>query len=72
MLESGDDASLLAAENALFTARVDPRTRAHVGEPLELAVDPRRFHFFDPGTGARLGGKASPPATAPPVPVAAE
>jgi multiple sugar transport system ATP-binding protein len=48
------DASLLVEEQALFTARVDPRTAARVGEPLRLAVDPSRFHFFDPGTGARL------------------
>jgi multiple sugar transport system ATP-binding protein len=48
------DASLLVEEQALFTARVDPRTAARVGEPLRLAVDPARFHFFDPETGARI------------------
>jgi multiple sugar transport system ATP-binding protein len=45
---------------ALFTARVDPRTAACVGQTLELAVDPRRFHYFDPATGARLTGSAAP------------
>jgi multiple sugar transport system ATP-binding protein len=40
--------------HALFTARVDAQTTAAVGEVLELAVDARRFHFFDPDTGARL------------------
>jgi hypothetical protein len=25
------------------------------GTELELAVDPARFHFFDPDTGAVLG-----------------
>jgi multiple sugar transport system ATP-binding protein len=49
-----DDASLLAGDPALFSARVDPRTRARVGERLRLAVDPSRFHFFDRETGARL------------------
>jgi multiple sugar transport system ATP-binding protein len=44
---------LLAGTAALFTARVNPRTAARVGRPLELAVDPSRFHFFDPTTGAR-------------------
>ena len=51
---SEEDATLLALENALFTARVDARTRARVGERLRLAVDPGRFHFFDPATGASL------------------
>jgi multiple sugar transport system ATP-binding protein len=49
-----EDASLLAEERALFSARVDPRTAARVGARLRLAVDPARFHFFDPATGASL------------------
>ncbi|HZT17316.1 MAG TPA: sn-glycerol-3-phosphate ABC transporter ATP-binding protein UgpC [Gaiellaceae bacterium] len=53
VLEAADE-SLLAADRALFTARVDARTAARVGAPLELAVDPARFHFFDPATGDRL------------------
>jgi multiple sugar transport system ATP-binding protein len=57
-----DDAALLAADGAVFTARVDPATSARAGGPLRLAVDPRRFHFFDPDTGANL--------TAAPVPAA--
>jgi multiple sugar transport system ATP-binding protein len=51
-----DSQPMLAGSGALFTARVDPRTRARVGSTLELAVDPSRFHFFDPETGARLDG----------------
>jgi ABC-type sugar transport system ATPase subunit len=62
-----DDTSLLAIESALFTARVDARTRAHVGDPLRLAVDPQRFHFFDPVTGESLLRRADPaPVAAPP------
>jgi multiple sugar transport system ATP-binding protein len=53
MLEAQDEATLLAEPSALFSARVDPKTRARVGEPLELAVDPSAFHFF-----ARDSGKA--------------
>jgi multiple sugar transport system ATP-binding protein len=54
-LEASEEvATLLALEKALFTARVDARTRARVGERLELAVDPERFHFFDPATGDSL------------------
>jgi multiple sugar transport system ATP-binding protein len=48
-----DQASLLAETTSLFNARVDPRTRAAVGQRLTLAVDPARFHFFDPETGER-------------------
>jgi len=45
---------------ALFTARVDAQSKAQVGETVELALDPRRFHFFDPETGARLSGRDAP------------
>ena len=52
--EGEEDARLVADETALLNARVDPRTDARVGSGLRLAVDPRRFHFFDPETGASL------------------
>jgi multiple sugar transport system ATP-binding protein len=52
--EGEEDARLVADETALLNARVDPRTAARVGSGLRLAVDPRRFHFFDPETGASL------------------
>jgi multiple sugar transport system ATP-binding protein len=52
--DDGDEAELVADERALHTARVDPRTAARVGSSLALAVDPGRFHFFDPETGASL------------------
>jgi multiple sugar transport system ATP-binding protein len=52
--EEGEEATLLVEEKALFNARVDPRTRAEVGSRLALAVDPSRFHFFDPKTGRTL------------------
>jgi multiple sugar transport system ATP-binding protein len=52
--EGEDDASLVAEERALLNARVDPRTAARVGDSLRLAVDPARFHFFDPRSGASL------------------
>jgi multiple sugar transport system ATP-binding protein len=58
---SEEEATLLGVEKALFTARVDPRTRAHVNETLRLAVDPERFHFFDPDTGANLVEHGTPP-----------
>ncbi len=52
--EGEDVAQLIASEDALLNARVDPRTRARVGATLRLVVDPARFHFFDPETGATL------------------
>jgi multiple sugar transport system ATP-binding protein len=54
------DARLLADdERALFTARVDARTAARAGGKLRLAVNPSRFHFFDPETGASLAAEAA-------------
>ena len=51
-----DEAALLAEDEqrSLFNARVDPQTRARVGERLRLAVQPRAFHFFDRETGESL------------------
>jgi multiple sugar transport system ATP-binding protein len=63
-LEGKEDATLIADSTALFSARVDPRTRARVGEPIRLAVDPSRFHFFDPETGASLLTERRPAAVA--------
>ena len=60
LLEAGDDATLLAEPTALFSARLDPKTRATVGEQLTLAVDPSEFHFFDPKSGATLLAAAEP------------
>ena len=50
-----DDVTALAVgSEALLNARLDPRTDARVGQSIRLAVDPRRFHFFDPDSGASL------------------
>jgi multiple sugar transport system ATP-binding protein len=35
-------------------ARLNPRTRAHQGEPIELVVDTHRLHFFDADTGSGI------------------
>ena len=42
-----------------FVARLDPRTRAAERQPLELAVDTGRLHFFDPQTGLGIYGDES-------------
>jgi multiple sugar transport system ATP-binding protein len=56
--DAEDETSLLAAERdrTLFVARVDPRTKAKVGETIRLSVDPSRFYFFSPGSGETLLG----------------
>ena len=62
---SGDEDALVAVEGALFTARVDPATAARPASPLRLAVDPSRFHYFDPETGLRVDtGRVPAPAVA--------
>jgi multiple sugar transport system ATP-binding protein len=57
---AGDDEALLPGGRAMFTARVEPKTAAHAGRPLRLAVDPTRLHFFDLATGLRLDRSAQP------------
>jgi multiple sugar transport system ATP-binding protein len=41
---------------ALFVARLGRETGARAGERIELAVDARRLHFFDPETGNGIYG----------------
>ena len=52
--EGEDSARLVVESRALLNARVDARTAARVSGKLRLALDPARFHFFDPETGASL------------------
>jgi multiple sugar transport system ATP-binding protein len=57
-----DDEGALFADDqrSLFTARVDGEAEIRSGAPVELAVDTRRLHFFDPVTGTVVGvGAAS-------------
>jgi multiple sugar transport system ATP-binding protein len=54
-----DDATLLADDRrARFCAAIDGRRHAVAGEELELAVDHRRLHFFDPATGDALSRRS--------------
>ncbi|WP_131742994.1 ABC transporter ATP-binding protein [Actinomadura roseirufa] len=39
---------------AQLIARLDPRSRAHEGRPLELEYDPDAVHLFEPDTGLNL------------------
>jgi multiple sugar transport system ATP-binding protein len=54
-----EDELLVGDGGAVFNARVGTASAARPGAPLRLAVDPRRFHFFDPATGERVGGPAA-------------
>jgi len=55
-IEGEPDGVLPRAEGkSSFVASVDARTAARVGRPLRLAVDPARFHFFDPESGRTIG-----------------
>ncbi len=54
--EEEDEALLADEQTSHFNARVDPRTKARVGDRITLAVNPRTFHFFDPDTGESLTG----------------
>jgi multiple sugar transport system ATP-binding protein len=45
-----------AAGHSTFVARLNPRTDAQEGKPIELVVDVTRLHFFDPKTGQGIYG----------------
>jgi multiple sugar transport system ATP-binding protein len=44
-------AAAQSARGTVFTARIDRDSRAAEGRPLELVVNTRRLHFFDPQSG---------------------
>lgn len=46
-----------ATSRSNVIARLNPRTRADQGEPIELVVDTHRLHFFDPDTGLGIYGR---------------
>ena len=42
-------------KGSLFTARVSRESHAREGEPLELAVNVSRLHFFEIESGGAIG-----------------
>jgi multiple sugar transport system ATP-binding protein len=40
-----------AQESTVIVCRFNPRSRVQVGDTVEIAVDTRSLHFFDPATG---------------------
>ena len=58
--ESDDEGKLFADDQrATFTARLDARRPVQSGTELEVAVENRRFHFFDPASGLALAAGAT-------------
>jgi multiple sugar transport system ATP-binding protein len=53
--EDDDPVAALSGGKSLWTARVSSRSAARSGQPLELAVDTSRMHFFDPASGESIG-----------------
>jgi multiple sugar transport system ATP-binding protein len=53
-----EEEALIVDDRAVWNARVSTRTEARPGARLRLAIDPERFYFFDPDTGASLGQPA--------------
>jgi multiple sugar transport system ATP-binding protein len=49
--EADDIAELAGAIGAAIVARLDSSVAVRPDDPIELAVDLRRLHFFDPETG---------------------
>jgi multiple sugar transport system ATP-binding protein len=43
-------------EKSIFVARLNPATKAREGERIELVVDTKRIHAFDPETGRGIYG----------------
>jgi multiple sugar transport system ATP-binding protein len=60
--EEDDTVAALAGGKSLWTARVSARSTVRPGQPLELAVDTRRLHFFDPSSGDTIGHPLAPAA----------
>jgi multiple sugar transport system ATP-binding protein len=53
--EEDEAVAALAGGKSLWTARVSSRSAARAGQPLQLAIDTTRLHFFDPATGQTIG-----------------
>jgi ABC-type sugar transport system ATPase subunit len=46
-----------AVGRSQWTARLSARSVARAGQPLEMAVDTRALHFFDPVSGETIGAR---------------
>jgi hypothetical protein len=48
---------LMDDQRATFTARISGRDLLEPGESIDLVVDVRQLHFFDPASGDSLVGE---------------
>jgi multiple sugar transport system ATP-binding protein len=51
-----DEGKLFADDRVVFTAALDDRHGVKSGGEIDLAINHRRLHFFDPATGLALNG----------------
>jgi multiple sugar transport system ATP-binding protein len=63
LADTGRDASSLG-DTTNFIARVSPDVMINRGDTVDLVVDTTKLHFFDPGTGDRVGAEQPAAATA--------
>jgi multiple sugar transport system ATP-binding protein len=55
--EEDESAIPLYEGQSLWTARVNAHSPVRAGDRIEVGVDTRNLHFFDPGSGLAIGGK---------------
>jgi multiple sugar transport system ATP-binding protein len=55
--EEDESAVPLYEGKSLWTAQVSARSKVRAGDRIELGVDTRNLHFFDPESGLAIGGK---------------
>jgi multiple sugar transport system ATP-binding protein len=58
LADSGADLESLG-DTTNFSSRVSSDVVARPGDRIELVVDTSKMHFFDPGSGLRIGAKAT-------------
>ena len=51
-----EEVALITREGTPFCATFEPRVALRVGDEVDVAVDVRRFHFFDPDSETAIGG----------------
>ena len=62
----GDELHVQADEGVKWVASFAPRSRVHMGDEIEIAVDVERVHYFDPDTSLAIRNATDAPADAPP------
>jgi multiple sugar transport system ATP-binding protein len=52
-----EEVSLITREGTPFCATFEPRTAIRVGDTVDVTVDTRRLHFFDPDSERAIDGR---------------